>query len=236
MQLSRSQLSGIITFLSLAIMVLLLYNIHLGSEEKEEYIIEMSLSDEDIEELLKEEEERLQELADADPIKSHMASNETAKPSIGEPEPLKTLEELMAENESKNDYTNGDDGYEANLKELAKLREERKQKLGEKEAKKKEYTTALAKRKTSVSYSLVDRNNYELPPPIYTCEEGGKVVINIKVDNLGYVVEADFNSRSSNTTDWCLIENAITYAYRARFDSSSKPHQIGTITYLFQSK
>lgn len=236
MQLSRSQLSGIITFLSLAIMVLLLYNIHLGSEEKEEYIIEMSLSDEDIEELLKEEEERLQELADADPIKSHMASNETAKPSIGEPEPLKTLEELMAENESKNDYTNGDDGYEANLKELAKLREERKQKLGEKEAKKKEYTTALAKRKTSVSYSLVDRNNYELPPPICTCEEGGKVVINIKVDNLGYVVEADFNSRSSNTTDWCLIENAITYAYRARFDSSSKPHQIGTITYLFQSK
>ena len=236
MQLSRSQLSGIITFLSLAIVVLLLYNIHLGSEEKEEYIIEMSLADEDIEELLKEEEERLKELAEADPVKSHMASNETAKPSIGEPEPLKTLEELMAENEITEDYSNGDDGYEANLKELARLREEKKQMLGEQEAKKKEYTTALSKRKTSVSYSLVDRNNYELPPPIYTCLEGGRVVINIKVDNLGYVTEADFNSRSSNTTDWCLIENAITYAYRARFDTSSKREQIGTITYLFQSK
>ncbi len=236
MQLSRSQLSGIITFFSLAIMVLLLYNIHLVSEEKEEYTIEMSLADEDIIELLKQEEERLQEIAEADPIKSHMASNETAKPSIDEPEPLKTLEELMAESESSKDFSSTDDGYEANLRELAKLREERKQKLGEQEAKKKEYTTALSKRKTSVSYSLVNRNNYELPPPIYTCLEGGKVVINIKVDALGYVVEADFNSSSSNTTDWCLVENAITYAYRARFDTSDKAQQIGTITYLFQGK
>ena len=236
MDLNRSQLSGIITFFSLSIMILLLYNIHLGSETKEEYIIEMSLADEDIEELLKEEERRLQELAEADPIKSHMASNETAKPSIENPEPLKTLEELMAEQESSKDFISDDSGYEANLKELTRLREERKQKLGEQEAQKKEYTTALSKRKTSVSYSLVGRNSYELPPPIYTCLEGGSVVINIKVDQLGNVIEAEFNSKSSNTNDWCLIENAIDYAYRARFDSSGKSSQIGTITYLFQGK
>ena len=236
MDLNRSQLSAIITFFSLSIVILLLYNIHLGSEEKEEYIIEMSLADEDIEELLREEERRLQELAEAEPIKSHMASNETAKPSIGEPEPLKSLDELLAEQETTDEFMNDESGYEASLKELAKLREERKQQLGEKEAKKKEYTTALSKRKTSVSYSLVGRNNYELPPPIYTCLEGGTVVINIEVDALGYVTEADFNSNSSNTDDWCLVENAITYAYRARFDSSSKGSQIGTITYIFQSK
>ena len=236
MQLNRSQLSAIITFFSLSIMILMLYNIHLVSDEKEEYVIELSLADEDIEELLQKEEERLKELAEADPIKSHMASNETAKPSIGNPEPLKTLEELMAEQESSKEFLNDESGYEANLKELAKLREERKQKLGEKDAKKKEYTTALSKRKTSVSYSLVGRNNYELPPPIYTCLEGGRIVINIKVDSLGYVIEASFNENSSNTNDWCLVENAITYAYRARFDSSNKASQIGTITYLFQSK
>lgn len=236
MDLNRSQLSAIITFFSLSIVILLLYNIHLGSEEKEEYIIELSLADEDIIKLLEEEEQRLQELAEADPIKSHMASNETAKPSIGDPEPLKSLEELMAEQESDKEFLNADSGYEASLKELAKLREERKQQLGEKDAKKKEYTTALAKRKTSVSYSLVGRNNYELPPPIYTCLKGGRVVINITVDALGYVIEADFNSNSSNTNDWCLVENAITYAYRARFDRSDKESQIGTITYLFQSK
>ena len=86
MDLNRSQLSAIITFFSLSILILLMYNIHLGSEKKEEYIIEMSLADEDIEELLKEEEKRLQELIESEPIKSHMASNETAKPSIDEPE------------------------------------------------------------------------------------------------------------------------------------------------------
>jgi hypothetical protein len=236
MDLNRNQLSAIITFFSLSIIVLLLYNIHLGSESKEEYIIEMSLADEDILELLEQEEERLQDLAKADPIKSHMASNETAKPSIGNPEPLKSLEELMAEQESDRDFLSDESGYEASLKELAKLREERKQKLGEKDAKKKEYTTALAEKRTSVSYSLVDRNAYELPPPIYTCINGGTVVINIEVDALGNVIKANFNSPSSSTDDWCLVENAITYAYRASFDSSNKSSQIGTITYIFQGK
>ncbi|MGB5237635.1 MAG: hypothetical protein WBM43_08215 [Flavobacteriaceae bacterium] len=236
MDLNRNQLSAIITFFSLSIMILLMYNIHLGGEAKEEYTIEMSLADEDILELLEQEEQRLKEMVESDPIKSHMASNETAKPSIGNPEPLKSLEELMAEQESDSDFLSDESGYEASLKELAKLREERKQKLGEKEAKKKEYTTALSEKRTSVSYSLVDRNSYELPPPIYTCINGGTVVINIEVDDLGNVVEADYNSKSSNTDDWCLVDNAIRYARRARFDSSNKSSQIGTITYLFQGK
>ena len=124
MELNRSQLSAIITTLSLAIMVLLLYNIHLASDEKEEYIIEMSLADEDIEEILKEEEKRLQELTEAEPVKSHMASNETAKPSIESPEPLKTLEELMAEQQENSDFAPTDSAYEANLRELARIREE----------------------------------------------------------------------------------------------------------------
>ena len=218
-----------------------MYNIQLGSEQQEEYVIEMSLADEDLEKLLEEEEKLLEEMAKADPIKSHMAYNETAKPSLGNPEPLKTLEEIMEEkaaSESDNpaDPLNTDEGYAASLKELAKKREEKKQKLGEKEAQKKEFTNNLAKRKTSVSYSLVNRNNYRLPPPIYTCIEGGKVVVNILVDANGNVVEADFNAKSSGTSNGCLVDNAIAYALKARFDSSSRTSQKGTITYIFQSK
>jgi hypothetical protein len=241
MNLNRSHLSFIITVFSLAIMVLLLYNIHLGAEEQEEYVIEMSLADEDLEKLLEEEEKLLEEMAKADPVKSHMAFNETAKPSIGNPEPLKTLEELMEEKEAQEDFDSEDYAamdaeYAANLKKIAKEREKKKEELGEKEAEKKEYTNNLAERKTSVSFSLIGRNNYELPPPIYTCIEGGRVVVNIKVDSRGYVIEADFNDKSSNTSNGCLVDNAITYALRARFNSSSKASQIGTITYLFQSK
>ena len=241
MNLNRNQLSFLITFFSLSIVILLLYNIQLGSEEQEEYVIEMSLADEDLEKLLEEEEKRLEEMAKADPIKSHMAYNETSKPSLGNPEPLKTLEEIMeekaaSEDENPSNLLNTDEGYAANLKELAKKREEKKQKLGEKEAQKKEFTNHLAKRKTSVSYSLVDRNSYQLPPPIYTCIEGGKVVVNILVDANGNVVEADFNAKSSGTSNGCLVDNAIKYALKARFSSSSRTSQKGTITYIFQSK
>lgn len=241
MSLNRKQLSFLITFFSMSIMVLGLYNIHLGKagSKEDEYIVEMMLAEEDIEALFKEKE-ALEEIAKADPVKSHMAFNETAKPSYGEPEPLQTLEELMAEKAASGDGETSDeliDGeYAERVMELAQKREEVQQKLGEKDAQKKEFTNNLAARKTSVSYSLVDRNNYELPPPIYTCIEGGKVVINIKVDAVGNVVEAHFNEKSSGTSNGCLLENAVTYALKAKFNASNKASQKGTITYLFQQK
>ena len=204
--------------------------------------MEMSQADEDLQELLEQEEKKAQEMEDASLEKTNRAMNETAKPSIGEPEPLKTLEELLEEQqlnsdtEASDDLQGDDESFRTSLKELAKIREERKQQLGEKEAEKKEYTDYLANRRTRISYSLVERNSIELPPPIYTCEEGGKVVINIKVDQYGYVTEVDYNKTSSSTDNGCLVENALEYARKARFSQSSKQIQLGTITYLFQSK
>lgn len=223
----------------MSLIVLLLYNIHLGGIKEEEYVIEMSLADEDIEELLRKEEKRLEELVNNDPIKSHMAFNETAKPSVKSPEPLKTLEELMEEralNSDASEFSETDGEFASQLKELAAKREEKKQQLSEREAQKEEFTNALKDKRTSISYSLIERNAYSLPPPIYTCIEGGKVVINIKVDSNGYVTEASFNDGSSGTSNGCLVDNALAYAYKARFSSDSKASQIGTITYLFQSK
>jgi hypothetical protein len=242
MNLNRKQLSLLATIFSLSIVVLVLYNIQFGSQEEshEDYVVEMVMDLEVLEEILKEEDPQ-ENQANADPIKSHLAFNETAKPSYGNPEPLQTLEELMEERSEMSDGDPTEDiisdtGYSERVKALAKKREEKKQFLGEKEAQKKEFTNNLAARKTSVSYSLVDRNNYKLPPPIYTCIEGGKVVINIEVNALGYVTEADYNEKSSGTSNGCLVENAINYALKARFNSSDKESQKGTITYLFQGK
>lgn len=241
MNLNRKQLSLLITIFSMAIVVLILFSIQLGGkEEEDQYIVEMVLDPEVLEEIL-EEKEVLEEQANADPIKSHMAYNETAKPSYGNPEPLKTLEELLEERNEMSEGETSDDvlsdsEYAERVKALAKKREEKKQLLGEKEAQKKEFTNNLAARRTSVSYSLVGRNNYKLPPPIYTCIEGGKVVINIEVDALGNVIDADFNEKSSGTSNGCLVDNAIAYALKARFNSSDKEFQKGTITYLFQGK
>lgn len=239
MDLNRKQLSLIITIFSMSIVVLLAYSIRLGGQQEDEYVIEMALLEEDLEELLKQEEEKIKEIAQNDPIKTHRAFNETAKSRVQNPEPLKTLQELLEEREMSDtpkDFLSNHEGYEANLKELAKKREEKKHKLSEREEQKKEYTQNLSERRTTISFSLVNRNSYDLPPPIYTCLEGGKVVVNIKVDASGYVVEADFNAKSSGTNDYCLVENAIAYALKARFSPDSKASQLGTITYLFQSK
>jgi TonB family protein len=242
MNLNRQQLSLIITIFSMAIVVLVLYNIQLGAQEEEDddYVVEMVLDEELLEEL-EEKEKLVEEISNTEPIKSHMAFNETAKPSYGNPEPLKTLEEILEEKAAMSDgevsdQLISDSEYAAKVKELAKKREEIKQSLGEKEAKKEAFTNNLADKRTSISYSLIDRNSYRLPPPIYTCIEGGKVVINIVVDDSGYVTDADFNAKSSGTSNGCLVENAIAYALKAKFSPSDKASQKGTITYLFQRK
>jgi|SRR5690606_26808830 len=240
MNLNRSQLSLLITGLSMSILLLLLFNIHMGGTKADEYVIEMSLADEDIVKLLEEEEERLEELAaNRDPIKSHMAINRTAKPSFGSPEPLKTLEELLEEralNQTEDEMPGEDAAFGDQLKELSSKRDERKQKLGERDAQKESFTNYLKERRTSIYYSLLERNAYSLPPPIYTCIEGGKVVVNISVDANGFVTSASFNDKSSGTSNGCLVDNAIRYALKARFSPDSKAEQIGTITYLFQPK
>ncbi|WP_111622401.1 hypothetical protein [Arenibacter echinorum] len=243
MNLNRKQLSFLITFFSMALVVLGLYNIHLGQEEKEEYVIELSLlEEEDLEKQIEEELKDMEEMAKADPVKSHMAYNEANKPSFGNPEPLKTLEEIMEEQELSSDsddptdFLSSDSEYAARVKELAKRRREKQELLGEKEASKEVMTNNLAKRRTSISYSLVDRRHTSLPIPIYTCIEGGKVVINIKVDALGKVIEADVNKKSSSTLNGCLVDNAIEYALKSKFNAGEKVEQMGTITYLFQEK
>lgn len=89
---------------------------------------------------------------------------------------------------------------------------------------------------SSVSYSLVNRQDKHLPPPVYLCEESGKIVINITVNNYGEVIDAYVNS-SSTSKNACLIESALQYAKEARFNpDASKAKQIGSITYHFKGK
>ena len=237
MELNRKHLSLLITVLSMSLVVLLLYNIHLGKEQEEEYIVELTM-DEFFEEEIPEPKESLP----SEKIKSHLAFNETMKPSVGNPEPLKTLEEILAEKnqnptteEGANENQSQEDGYAASLKELRKKRKKTQQKYGKKTAETLEKMNTVNKN-TSISYSLVDRRYHYLPIPIYTCPVGGKIVVNIKVSKEGTVLEASINEKSSSTLNGCLVDNAIKYAYKSSFNNGNKNEQIGSITYLFQGK
>jgi len=86
------------------------------------------------------------------------------------------------------------------------------------------------------SYSLVDRELVYLPTPVYLCENGGKIVVNIKVNVLGEVTEAVYNG-ASTTDNGCMVDHAIEYALQAQFDENrAKPSQLGTITFYFIPK
>ncbi len=102
---------------------------------------------------------------------------------------------------------------------------------GEKERKSENAFTG----RSTITYFLEDRYNDKLPNPIYTCINGGKIHINIKVNQQGEVVDASYNKSKSETTDECLIETALEFAERSKFNSDYKSSEIqkGYITYDF---
>ncbi|WP_238320918.1 hypothetical protein [Neotamlana nanhaiensis] len=90
--------------------------------------------------------------------------------------------------------------------------------------------------KSTISYSLLNRTKVHIPIPIYLCEEDGKIVINITVNDKGNVVDTYVNS-SSNSANECLKERALEYAKQSVFSTdANKKSQIGTITFNFIGK
>jgi hypothetical protein len=88
---------------------------------------------------------------------------------------------------------------------------------------------------TRIYYVLEGRTHRYLPLPIYKCEGSGKVVLNIIVDQRGFVLSAEVIPEESSTDDYCLYDMAKDAAMRSRFnlDLSAPTRQQGLITYHF---
>jgi outer membrane biosynthesis protein TonB len=90
---------------------------------------------------------------------------------------------------------------------------------------------------SNIQFSLKDRKMRNNPIPIYLCEIGGKIVVNISVNHLGRVTSTSINEAASSTTNECLTDHAMEYAKKARFTSdTSKSSQIGSVTFYFKGK
>jgi hypothetical protein len=87
---------------------------------------------------------------------------------------------------------------------------------------------------TNITYYLDKRTKKYLPVPVYKCEGGGKVIVDIVVNQDGQVVSADISSRSSSNSQ-CLQEVARSYALMTTFnmDFNAPPRQKGYISYKF---
>jgi outer membrane biosynthesis protein TonB len=70
----------------------------------------------------------------------------------------------------------------------------------------------------------------------YKCEAHGKVVMSIKVNKMGRVIDAYFTQSGSTTADECLIGRARQLAMDYRFDENSTAAdvQLGSIEFFFR--
>lgn len=87
------------------------------------------------------------------------------------------------------------------------------------------------------SYSLGNRTlRGALPMPTYQSSKDGDVVVRIKVDRNGNVVEVDAPLKGSKNYDQTMVNAAKQAAMSAHFnsDNSATEFQYGTITYKFR--
>jgi colicin import membrane protein len=89
-----------------------------------------------------------------------------------------------------------------------------------------------------VSYDLGGRGATSLPTPSYNLQEEGKVVVEVSVDKLGNVTQANPGVKGSTTLNEVLLRLARDAAMKAKFEPSPNAPltQKGTITYNFLLK
>ena len=84
-------------------------------------------------------------------------------------------------------------------------------------------------------YSLGNRRAISKPAPKYTCNEEGKVVVEVSVDRNGKTVSAIAGIKGTTNTAKCLLEQAKSAAMNTKWDASSEApeKQVGKIVYNF---
>lgn len=236
MNFNYSYRAFLITSLLTGSLVLFLFSVKLKKEAEanpeETYDVVMAP-----EEILPEE------LAIAEPtpekvkVETNRAYNEAEKfissiENENEEETEITEGKLQAMNEAL-ENSKSDNGIGTSL--ATKPEKEKKKEFSNSQGQKTgEAVVKSGNRNTTISYQLVNRNDIDLPNPVYTCYGSGKVVINIEVDQLGKVVKNGYNKTASTTTNECLIDAALEYSEQARFSSdATKARQLGTITFNF---
>ncbi len=80
-------------------------------------------------------------------------------------------------------------------------------------------------------------NEWHIRKPGYMCGRGsGQVMVRIKVNQNGNVIDASYSPSESSGANQCMIDNAVKYAKMSRFNFSSTGVQSGWILYTFVSQ
>jgi len=220
----------ITTFLS-TIVLFLGFTIHI--KKKSELVAE-TYFEMNADELIEEELEELEALLKSfDNITTNEAFNENRKQEALEDA---EFEKLLEEIRNRNNVTKTQEEPKASEKKSIPDENPAFNDINDIINKRSEKNRKNANKNSSISYSLVDREHTFLPTPVYLCEYGGIIVINITVNHEGNVIDAYVNS-SSASSNGCLIGSALEYASASQFNpDATKASQLGTITFLFKGK
>jgi hypothetical protein len=84
-------------------------------------------------------------------------------------------------------------------------------------------------------YSLGNRKALSKPAPKYTCDEAGKVVVEITVDQSGKTISATPGIKGTTNTAKCLLDQAKIAAMNTKWspDENAAAKQVGRIIYNF---
>lgn len=84
-------------------------------------------------------------------------------------------------------------------------------------------------------YSLGNRKALSKPAPKYTCDEAGKVVVEVTVDQNGRTISATAGIKGTTNLARCLLDQAKIAAMNTKWDADSNApaKQVGKIIYNF---
>ena len=84
-------------------------------------------------------------------------------------------------------------------------------------------------------YSLGNRKALSKPAPKYTCNEAGKVVVEVTVDQSGRTISATAGIKGTTNLARCLLDQAKIAAMNTKWDADSNApaKQVGKIIYNF---
>lgn len=88
---------------------------------------------------------------------------------------------------------------------------------------------------TNITYTLENRRHIDIPVPVYLCEGGGTVEVEITVNQKGYVTNANVLSPEKTSNEICFSNAAREASLNSRFnpDINAPERQRGTITFHF---
>lgn len=228
----------IITSLLFLLMMLGLYNFNLSNSNKKtrEMLIDLeSFKTEQAEEKKPEEPEPAKS-TQKNTVQTHQAFNENQESR--DANFSKELDEIFQKNSaaqqeiSDNESASGSGNYSTQNQQ--KKKEVQKRSDGNQATNNTSSKTGGIDN-SSISFSLKGRTAVDIPNPIYTCDIPGRIVVNIKVNQDGRVIETSINKASSSTNNECLTEQALQYASQAVFSKlAGRTEQPGTITYQFK--